>query len=85
MGYPAIGYMMYLHMTKSIHSNEYKNVIKRLQEARKEAGFMQSEVAEKLKKPQSYISKIERGERRVDVAELSILAKLYKKDISFFI
>ena len=74
-----------LHMTKSIHSNEYKNVIKRLQEARKEAGFMQSEVAEKLKKPQSYISKIERGERRVDVAELSILAKLYKKDISFFI
>lgn len=76
---------MYLHMTKSIHSNEYKNVIKRLQEARKEAGFMQSEVAEKLKKPQSYISKIERGERRVDVAELSILAKLYKKDISFFI
>jgi transcriptional regulator with XRE-family HTH domain len=72
-------------MTKSIHSNEYKNVIKRLQEARKEAGFMQSEVAEKLKKPQSYISKIERGERRVDVAELSILAKLYKKDISFFI
>ncbi|MCC6323765.1 helix-turn-helix transcriptional regulator [Candidatus Nomurabacteria bacterium] len=71
-------------MTKSIHSNEYKNVIKRLQEARKEAGFMQSEVAEKLKKPQSYISKIERGERRVDVAELSILAKIYKKSLEYF-
>lgn len=84
MGYPAIGYMMYLHMTKSIHSNEYKNVIKKLKEARKEAGFMQSEVAEKLKKPQSYISKIERGERRVDVAELSILAKIYKKSLEYF-
>lgn len=71
-------------MTKSIYSNEYKNVIKRLQEARKEAGFMQSEVAEKLKKPQSYISKIERGERRVDVAELSILAKIYKKSLEYF-
>ncbi len=71
-------------MTKSIHSNEYKNVIKKLQEARKEAGFMQSEVAEKLKKPQSYISKIERGERRVDVAELSILAKIYKKSLEYF-
>jgi transcriptional regulator with XRE-family HTH domain len=71
-------------MTKSIHSNEYKNVIKKLKEARKEAGFMQSEVAEKLKKPQSYISKIERGERRVDVAELSILAKIYKKSLEYF-
>lgn len=84
MGYPAIGYKIYLHMTKSIYSNEYKNVIKKLQEARKEAGFMQSEVAEKLKKPQSYISKIERGERRVDVAELSILAKIYKKPLEYF-
>lgn len=72
-------------MTKSIYLNEYKNVIKKLQEARKEAGFIQYEVAEKLKKPQSYISKIERGERRVDVAELSILAKIYKKPLDYFI
>ena len=72
-------------MEKSIYTNEYKNVIKKLQEARKEAGFMQSEVAEKLKKPQSYISKIERGERRIDVAELSLIAKLYKKSLDYFI
>ena len=72
-------------MTKSIYLNAYKNVIKRLQEARKEAGLMQSDIAEKLKKPQSYISKIERGERRVDVAELLILAKIYKKSLDYFI
>lgn len=85
LGYPAIGYKMLLHMTKSIYSNEYKNVVKKLQEARSQAGLTQVDVAEKLKKPQSYISKIERGERRVDVTELSILAKIYRKPLGFFI
>lgn len=72
-------------MAKSIYTNEYKNVVKKLQYARKEAGFTQIDVAQKLKKPQSYVSKIERGERRVDVAELSILAKIYKKPLGFFV
>ena len=72
-------------MARSIYTNEYKNVVKKLRRARNEAGLLQVDVAKKLKKPQSYVSKIERGERRVDVAELSILAKIYKKDVSFFI
>jgi len=72
-------------MSKSIYSKEYKNVIGKLKKARFEVGLKQEEVAEKLKKPQSYISKIERGERRIDVAELKELAKIYKKDIKFFI
>jgi len=72
-------------MAKSIYTNEYRNVVKKLQDARKEAGFTQIDVAQKLKKPQSYVSKIERGERRIDIAELSILAKIYKKDVSFFV
>lgn len=85
MGYPAIGYTLLISMTSSIYSNEYKNVIKRLKEARNEAGLMQVAVSQKLKKPQSYISKIERGERRIDVAELSILAKIYKKPLTYFV
>ena len=72
-------------MAKSIHSNEYRNVLKKIKEARKEVGFTQVEVSKKLKKPQSYISKIERGERRIDVAELSILAKIYKKSLNYFV
>ncbi|MBU0722759.1 helix-turn-helix domain-containing protein [Patescibacteria group bacterium] len=52
-------------MSKSIYLNEYRKVVKRLQEARTEAGLTQVDVAIKLKKPQSYVSKIERNERRV--------------------
>jgi transcriptional regulator with XRE-family HTH domain len=72
-------------MTTSIYTNEYKIVLKRLREARDEASLMQVDVAKKLNKPQSYVSKIERGDRRIDVAELSILAKIYKKPLDYFI
>ena len=72
-------------MTESIYSNKYKNTINKLKKARTTALLTQVEVSQKLKKPQSYISKIERGERRIDVAELSILAKIYKKSLDFFV
>jgi transcriptional regulator with XRE-family HTH domain len=71
-------------MAKSIYTAEYQKVLKKLKEARNESGFTQVEISQKLKKPQSYISKIERGERRIDVAELSILAKFYKKSLNYF-
>ena len=72
-------------MSKSIYSKDYRSVIEKLKKARLDAGLKQSDVAQKLKKPQSYISKIERGERRVDIAELKELAKIYKKDITYFV
>jgi len=72
-------------MPKSIYTKEYKKILIRLKKARQDAGLKQVEVAKKLNRPQSYISKIERGERRIDVAELKELAKIYKKDINFFI
>ena len=72
-------------MVRSIYTNEYKKVLKKLQETRTDCGFTQVEVSKKLKKPQSYISKIERGERRIDITELSILAKIYKKPLEYFI
>lgn len=72
-------------MTKSIYTSEYKIVVSRLIEARNQSGLTQVDVTQKLKKPQSYISKIERGERRVDVTELSILAKIYKKPLDYFV
>ena len=72
-------------MARSIYTNEYKNVVKKIRRARNEAGLLQVDVAKKLKKPQSYVSKIERGERRVDVAELSILAKIYRKSLNYFV
>ncbi len=72
-------------MLKSIYSKDYRNVIEKLKKVRLDAGLKQEDVASKLKKPQSYISKIERGERRVDITELKELAKIYKKDISYFV
>jgi len=71
-------------MTKTIYTKEYKIIIQKLKKARQSAGLKQNEVAKKLGKPQSYISKIESGERRIDVVELKQLAKIYKKDINFF-
>ena len=47
-------------------------------------GLSQVDAAERLGKPQSFISKCESGERRVDVVELSAFAKMYRKDLSFF-
>ncbi|OGH51548.1 MAG: hypothetical protein A3H17_03305 [Candidatus Levybacteria bacterium RIFCSPLOWO2_12_FULL_37_14] len=72
-------------MNKSVYTNDYKEIIERLKTARIEAGLAQQEVADKLGKPQSYVSKIESGERRLDVAEMKKFAVIYKKDISFFI
>ena len=72
-------------MNKSVHSEDYRQVIKRLKEARIDTGLSQQDVADKLGKPQSYISKIESGERRLDVAEMKKFASIYKKGISFFI
>jgi transcriptional regulator with XRE-family HTH domain len=72
-------------MAKSIHTVEYQNVLKKLKGARNESGFTQVEISQKLKKPQSYISKIERGERRIDITELSVIAKIYKKPLDFFV
>lgn len=46
---------------------------------------MQAEVAKKLGKPQSFVSKVERGERRLDVAELKQFADMYKKPLDFFV
>lgn len=72
-------------MTKSIYTKEYKIIIQKLKKARQSASLKQKEVAKKLGKPQSYISKIESGERRIDIVELKQLAKIYKKDISYFL
>lgn len=80
-----MGYTIQKDMPKSIYSKDYRNVIEKLKKARLDAGFKQEEVALKLGKLQSYVSKIERGERRIDIVELKEMAKIYKKDISFFI
>jgi transcriptional regulator with XRE-family HTH domain len=62
----------------------YKKFLARLVQARHDAGLTQVEVATRLRKAHSFLSKCELGERRVDFVELQQLAKIYGKDISFF-
>ncbi len=69
---------------KAVYSSEYKSILSKLKEARLKAGLNQAEVASKLSRPQSYLSKIESGERRIDVLEIKLLAQVYKKPVSFF-
>jgi len=72
-------------MGKSIRTKEYRNFAERLKKARLQAGLTQVEVSKKLKRPQSYISKAEAGEQRLDIVELKRFAGLYKKNLDYFI
>lgn len=73
-----------MYMEKTISSREYERIISRLKQARTEANLLQTEVAKIVKRPQSYISRIESGEYRVDVLELKRFAKIYNKSVNWF-
>jgi len=72
-------------MKKSIHTNERTVFVGKLRKARVEAGLTQTEVAEKLGCSQSWVSKVELGELRVEAIWLNRLAKLYGKSVSYFL
>lgn len=60
---------------KSVYRKEYRALIEGLVTARKKKGITQQELAKKLGKPQSYVSKFENGERRLDVIEFVEIIK----------
>lgn len=62
-------------MTKSVSTQNYVNFRELLVRARKEVGLTQAELAGKLNRPQSYVSKYECGERRLDVVEFLEVAE----------
>ena len=56
-------------MAKSVFTDEYRVLTEELTAARRAAGLSQQEVAERLERPQSYIAKVEGGQRRLDLVE----------------
>lgn len=70
-----------LQMDKSIHTYNYKRIISFLRQKREEAGVTQEELSERLRVNQSFISKVETCERRLDIVELMMICK--KLNLSF--
>ena len=65
--------------------SDYESFTRKLRKARIDAGLTQAEAADRLGKPQSFVSKCESGERRVDSVELRAFARLYGKDLDYFV
>ena len=70
---------------RSMHTPEYKQFLVLLVAARRARGFTQKDVAKALRIPQSRLSRMETGERRVDVIELAAFARLYRRRITYFL
>lgn len=60
---------------KSTHSQQYESFREALKQARIDQGLTQKAVAARLNVPQSFVSKYENGERRLDVVEFIAVAK----------
>lgn len=67
-------------MTKSLHSEAYAEFLAILISTRRDKGLTQQLVADRLRKPQSYVAKVEGGERRLDIVEFIALARALEVD-----
>lgn len=74
-----------MNFSDRAYQKAYGEFRAKLVQARRDAGLTQVEVSKKMGKAHSFVSKCELGERRVDFVELQQLAKIYKKDLSFFV
>ena len=70
---------------RHVYSSRFQKFLEKLKQARLDANLSQVEVADRLEKPQSYVSKCKSRERRVDVIELLDFAEIYGKLIEFFL
>lgn len=70
---------------KSTSSEAYERFRKMLLEARQKSGLSQQEVADRLGRPQTYVSKCELGTRRMDVVEFLEMAQVIGFDPIVFI
>ena len=63
----------------SLHTQRYRAFLDRLRQARVKAGMTQAELAQAVRRSQTWVSKCELGERRVDIVELEDLAEALGK------
>ena len=70
---------------KSIHKNEYSVLLRRLRTLRTEAGMTQVDLSTALQRPQSYVSDVERGSRRMDLLQLRELCNACGQSLTEFV
>jgi transcriptional regulator with XRE-family HTH domain len=68
-------------MKKAIREQRYAALTSLLRDERKKADLTQAKLAKKLRRPQSYVSKYERGDRRLDVIEFIEVAQVIGFDL----
>jgi len=67
-------------LRKTLRGRGHQTLIKILIEAREKAGFTQRDLAARIKRPHSFVGRMEGGERRVDVIEFIEIAKVLGAD-----
>jgi len=72
-------------MEKTLKNKDQRILLELLYQLRITSGLKQSELADMLKVPQSFISKIESGERRVDLMELRAILLCFKTNLTEFV
>jgi len=72
-------------MQKSLSSKHQQALLRSLREVREAAGLRQIDVALKLDQPQSFVSKYESGERRLDLLELESVCNACGTDLESFV
>ena len=71
--------------TKSIHKSEYSILLRRLRALRTTAGLTQVDLSTALQRPQSYVSDVERGSRRMDLLQLRELCHACGQSLTEFV
>ena len=73
------------NMDKSIHTDPQEKLQQLLRQIREEAGLRQSDLAQLIGEPQPFVSKYERGERRLDILELREICKVLGTPLETFV
>jgi len=72
-------------MEKSIHSACYAIFLRVFRETRIQAGLTQTQLAQRIGETQTFVSKCERGGRRVDVVELRTFCQAFGLSLNQFV
>ena len=72
-------------MSRSAFTGLYRRMCGQLVQARKSRNLTQIELARQLGQPQSFVSKLERGDRRIDVVELLEILSVLGVDPASFV